>query len=131
MKRFLIAVMLVSTLVIVGCATESEARGGNPCDTFLGSVLNECSPHTVDTDTDTHLNGKDQEDLKVNVGVKAVVPIKNLKDTAIEVTGKKDLNQTNLEEGYEIDVIYAKKFDGVDLSFLNPFSWFKKDVVVE
>lgn len=45
MKRALILIVcLVATcLVLVGCEKEAEARGGgDPCESFLGSVLNQC-----------------------------------------------------------------------------------------
>jgi len=52
MRKWLFVLLLVGAVAIAGCAKEAEARGGgDPCDSFLGAVLNECSPHTVDTDT--------------------------------------------------------------------------------
>ena len=54
MKRALIILVLVAAVGIVGCANakEAEARGGgNPCESFLGSVLNDCVEHPKEKDT--------------------------------------------------------------------------------
>jgi len=68
MKKFLLFGLLLAVLVIVGCAGEAEAKG-DPCESrFLGPILNECSPHTVDTDT-----WRDEKDTEAGVGADIVL----------------------------------------------------------
>ena len=58
MRKLFIILGCVAVLGIYGCAQgsqEAEASYGNPCESqYLAPMFNECSPHTVDTDTDTH-----------------------------------------------------------------------------
>ena len=44
MKRIFMIMCLIAAVALIGCSNEVEARGyqGNPCDTALGSILNEC-----------------------------------------------------------------------------------------
>jgi len=58
MRKWLIISLLVLAVGIAGCAKEAEAKGSkDPCDGFLGPILNACSPHTVDTNTQNKLAG--------------------------------------------------------------------------
>jgi len=51
MRQLMIAVMCGLFMV---CASTAFASG-NVCESkYLAPIFNECSPHTVDTDTDTH-----------------------------------------------------------------------------
>jgi hypothetical protein len=56
--RKLIFVLLIACVAFVGCqAKEAEARGGgDPCKSFLGSVLNDCIPEAV-KEKDTWIYG--------------------------------------------------------------------------
>ena len=69
MKKILF--ILIAVFVMAGCSQEAEASGkGNPCDNkYLGPILNECSPHTVDTDTDTHADQRDEAGVGADVVV--------------------------------------------------------------
>lgn len=43
---------------------------GDPCENkYLSKIVNDCSPHTVDTDTDTHVEERD----KAGVGADVVI----------------------------------------------------------
>lgn len=54
MKKLLLISLLILAVGIVGCAKEAEAKSyKDPCDGPLGAILNSCSPHTIDTDTNT------------------------------------------------------------------------------
>ena len=67
-KLSLIAVLVASFMMLT---STSFARGskGNPCDSkILGPILNECSPHTVDTDT-----WRDEKEAELGVGVDLIV----------------------------------------------------------
>lgn len=80
----------------------------------------------TDTDTDTQGNFKDQEDLQVKVGVKAENIVKFSETSGVDVTYLKDINNTNSKEGHEVQAVLVKRFEGLDLSVLNPFNWFNK-----
>ncbi len=40
--------------LFIVCAHTAFANGSYGCDSYIGKYLNECSPHTVDTDTIQH-----------------------------------------------------------------------------
>jgi hypothetical protein len=62
---------LFVAVCFMGCAGDADARG-NPCDSPLGAILNDCSPHTVDTDTDTWRDER-KENSEYGVGLDVVI----------------------------------------------------------
>ena len=47
MKKIIL--VLIACVAIAGCTKAAEARGGDPCESFLGSILNECVETHVKT----------------------------------------------------------------------------------
>ena len=62
MRKCLFILVLILAVGIVGCAKEAEARG-DPCDSFLSSVLNECSPYNHEPTVDTNTQNKNPGSL--------------------------------------------------------------------
>lgn len=92
---------------------------------FFHTHINKVTVH--DKTIDTHANVKDADELKINVGVEAENVLKNLPfGSRLDVGYKKDVKNTNWDEGHQVDFIVVKRFEGIDASFLNPFNWFKK-----
>lgn len=92
MKKVLLVLCLVAAIGIVGCSQEAEARGfdGDPCESFLGSILNQC----VDTHEKTEENYEKYDygffldilyDLNenVDVGVKTTYELKRNEYTGL------------------------------------------------
>ena len=97
MKKLLLVCCILSVIAFVGCAGEAEARG-NPCDSkFLGPILNECSPHTVDTDTDTWRDEWDDE-----AGIGADILIHETKQVDLVAEYKVDFNNDNHQSVYGV-----------------------------
>jgi hypothetical protein len=53
MKKVFLVLLCLSVAGVIGCAKveEAEAKGGDPCKSFLGSVLNKCVEHPKEKDT--------------------------------------------------------------------------------
>jgi uncharacterized lipoprotein YajG len=66
MKKYLF--ILLAVFLVAGCSQEAEA-GQKTCENsqFWNAVANECSPHTVDTDT--HAKQRDQAGVGADVVV--------------------------------------------------------------
>lgn len=64
MKKFLIALIIVGLYGTYAYAGEKTCENSN----FWNAVANECSPHTVDTDTH-----RDDKDAEIGVGVDVIV----------------------------------------------------------
>jgi len=95
--------LLLISLCFVLCLPLTAYAGGSydPCDSdYKSKIYNECSPHTVDTDTDTHRNDKSSTDLKTGVKLDAPNIIRLTKNTTLGVEGGKDLLGTNRNEGW-------------------------------
>jgi len=79
MKK-LIFVFLIACIAFVGCqAKEAEARGGDPCKSFLGSILNDCIQEDVD-------------DPRAQIGVGADIPLWKNEKFDIDQETRLDLN---------------------------------------
>jgi hypothetical protein len=64
-KILTIGLCILSILFVYGATAYA---GEKSCDSyFWGKVANECSPHTVDTDTDTHAKQRDQAGVGADV----------------------------------------------------------------
>lgn len=132
MKKLLLSLIcgwcvLFVTTALAGEYESSCPEGYKETVTKSGYGKTQCYIDTdTDTDTDTQGNFKDQEDLQVKVGVKAENIVKFSETSGVDVTYLKDINQTNSKEGHEVQAVLVKRFEGLDLSILNPFNWFKK-----
>ena len=95
MKKLLLVCCILSAMIIAGCAGEAEARG-DPCESkFLGPILNECSPHTVDTDT-----WRDEWDDEAGIG--ADILIHETKHVDLVAEYKVDFNNDNHQSVYGV-----------------------------
>ena len=81
MKKF-IFVLLIACIAFVGCqAKEAEARGGgDPCKSFLGSILNDCIPEA------------DVDDPKAQIGVGTDIKLWEHEKFTIDQETRLDLN---------------------------------------
>ena len=62
-KLMVLLIVCVSFLLYAPTAYAS----GDPCENkYLSKIVNDCSPHTIDTDTDTH---RDKNDFAVGGGL--------------------------------------------------------------
>jgi len=77
----LLFVLLIACVAFVGCqAKEAEARGGgDPCKSFLGSVLNECYQ-------------EDKDDPKAQIGVGTDIKLWEHEKFTIDQETRLDLN---------------------------------------
>jgi len=89
-KSYLLVILLVAMVAFMGCqAKEAEARDrGNPCDSFLGSILNEC------------IEEKDVDDVKAEIGIGADIKLWEHEKFTIDQETRLDLNgYGGIEEG--------------------------------
>ncbi|GAG07757.1 unnamed protein product [marine sediment metagenome] len=92
-KRLFLIMMLVSFFAVVGCAGEAEARGSkNPCESFLGPLLNEC----VEFPVVVHPS-PDKRRTELGVGVDLVVYEGLLSDISYKITGEYKFDLSNGE----------------------------------
>jgi len=78
--RKLIFVLLIACVAFVGCqAKEAEARGGDPCESFLGSILNDCIQ-------------EDEDDARMEIGVGTDVKLWEHEKFTIDQESRMDLN---------------------------------------
>jgi len=87
-KGFMLLVICLSVLCLFGCQPkEAEARDSrpyrDPCETFLGSVLNDCVEHTAD------------KKARVEAGVGFDVPLWKTEKLIVDQETKFDLNSGN------------------------------------
>lgn len=98
MRWFLVPLLVVG-LTLVGCAKEAEAKGSkDPCKGLFAAILNECSPHTIDTDT--QIDDKHYGDPKLGVMLDAPSLVLLPWDWSLGAEGGKDLYLTNTSEGW-------------------------------
>jgi hypothetical protein len=102
MKRW-IFVLLVLCVAFVGCqAKEAEARGGDPCKSFLGSVLNECIAEA------------DVDDLRMEIGVGTDIKLWEHEKFTIDQESRIDLNGYGsiIDEGnYSTYTVFKPKME--------------------
>jgi hypothetical protein len=90
MKKVFLIALCLCVAGVIGCAKteEAEARGGgDPCKSFLGSVLNDCVEHPTKKN-------------KMEVGVGLDIPLWKNEKVIIDQETKLDLNAG---EDWEID----------------------------
>ncbi len=96
MKKLGLVVICLAVMLVFGCSKTQEVEAsGDPCKSFLGSILNKCATHTVDTQ-------RDEPDTSVGIGADIVIfkdgskiheKLKRLEEVVVEY--KADFN------GYE------------------------------
>jgi hypothetical protein len=71
MRKLSIIVVCLAVGLVIGCSKGTqEVEASNPCESkYLAPIFNECSPHTVDTDTIHH----DHMDDPLGVGADVLI----------------------------------------------------------
>ena len=66
--RSLAVLLIACGFLLLNAPTAFAGEGQNPCEhQWKSKIFNECSPHTIDTDTDTHADRDDPAGVGIDL----------------------------------------------------------------